>query len=228
VQAVRGLLPRVNAQALAPRRSTGHTAAVPSQSRRSESARTVMPALADFARCVAALGGLVASRRLASPKGNLGARLRFADGSSSFVFRETAVTGADTSDPTLLVIQFRLAALGSNRLLHAAFRRECVLHTPLFAGFPGFRSKLWLDDVETGVYRGVYQWEGGELARHYAARMVALLAPFSNAGTARSEVVEGVRRDEFLVRPEVAPAHVAGDWWRLAEPIIRGPAPRPA
>jgi hypothetical protein len=31
------------------------------------------------------------------------------------------------------------------------FRRECVLHTPLFAGFPGFRSKLWIDDTETGV-----------------------------------------------------------------------------
>jgi hypothetical protein len=71
---------------------------------------------------------------------------------------------AGTSDPTLLVITFRLAALGSHRLLHAAFRCECVLHTQLFAGFPGFRSKLWLDDVETCVYCRVYQWEGGELA----------------------------------------------------------------
>jgi hypothetical protein len=155
----------------------------------------------------------------------LGARLRFADGSSSFVFRETAVTQVGTSDPTLLVIQFRLAALGSNGPLHAAFRRECVLHTPLFAGFPGFRSKLWIDDVETGVYRGVYQWQGGELARHYAARMVALLAPFSNAGTARYHVVEGVRRDEFLLHPEVAPAHAEDAWWRLAEPIARRAAP---
>ena len=186
-----------------------------------------MPALVDFARSVAASGGLVARRRLTSPNDNLGARVGFADGSSSFVFRETAVTAVGTSDPTLLVIQFRLAALGSNRLLHAAFRRECVLHTPQFAGFPGFRSKLWLDDVETGVFRGVYQWQGGELARHYAARMVALLTPFSNAGTARYQVVEGLRRDEFLLRPELAPAHAEGDWWRLAEPIARGPAPRP-
>jgi hypothetical protein len=176
-------------------------------------------AVADFARSVAAWGGLVASRRLTSPEEMLGAWLRFADGSSSFVFRETAVTEAGTSDPTLLVIQFRLAFLGSNRQLHAAFRRECVLHTPLFAGFPGFRSKLWIDDVETGVYRGVYQWEGADLARHYAARMVALLAPFSNAGTARYQVVEGLRRDEFLLRPDVAPTHAEGDWWRLAEPI---------
>jgi hypothetical protein len=184
-----------------------------------------MSALADFAGCAAAWGGLVARHRLTSPKDNLGARLRFADGSSSFVFRETAVTQVGTSDPTLLVIQFRLAALGSNGPLHAAFRRECVLHTPLFAGFPGFRSKLWIDDVETGVYRGVYQWQGGELARHYAARMVALLAPFSNAGTARYHVVEGVRRDEFLLHPEVAPAHAEDAWWRLAEPIARRAAP---
>ena len=95
-------------------------------------------------------------------------------------------------------------------------------------GFPGFGPKLWLDDVETDVYRGVYQWQGGELARHYAARMVALLAPFSTAGTARYQVVDGLRRDEFLLRPEIAPAHAEGDWWRLAEPIARRPARRPA
>ena len=115
-----------------------------------------MPALADFAGSVRAWGGLVANRRLTSPKENLGAWLTFADGSSSFVFRETAMSEAPTSDPTLLVIQFRLAALGSNAVLHAAFRRECALHTPLFAGFPGFRSKLWIDDVETGVYVDVH------------------------------------------------------------------------
>ena len=74
------------------------------------------------------------------------------------------MTTPGTSDPTLLVIQFRLAALGSNRLLHAAFRREYVLHMPLFAGFPGFRSKLWLDDVETGVYRaGGHRFDPGWL-----------------------------------------------------------------
>ena len=181
----------------------------------------VVSAVADFARSVVVWGGLVANGRLTSPKENLGARLSFADGSSSFVFRETAVTEARTNAPTLLVIQFRLAALSSNRLLHASFRRECALHTPLFAGFSGFRSKLWIDDVETGVYRGVYEWQGGDLARRYAARMVALLAPFSNEGTARYQVVEGLRRDDFLLHPDLAPDDIEGDWWRLAEPITR-------
>jgi hypothetical protein len=183
-----------------------------------------MPALADFARSARVWGGLAARRRLASPTENLGARLTFADGSSAFVFRETAVIGMPTASPTLLVIQFRLAALGSNRLLHAAFRRECVVHTPLFAGFPGFRSKLWVDDVETGVYRGVYEWEDGELARHYAERMVALLAPFSNAGTARYHAVDRLRRDDFLLHPRLAPEHVDGDWWRLTKPVARAPS----
>ena len=124
-------------------------------------------AVADFAHCVRAWGGLVARRQLRSPKGYVGTHLHFRDGTTSLVFRET-VRRAPTLEPTLLVIQFRLAALGSNRWAHAAFRRECVLHTPLFAGFQGFRSKLWADDVTTGVYRGVYEWDGAEAARAYA------------------------------------------------------------
>jgi hypothetical protein len=77
-----------------------------------------------------------------------------------------------------------------------------VLDEPVYV--PGFRWKLWIDDVETGV----------------PARMVALLAPSSNAGTARYQVVEGLRRDDFLLRPEIAPDDIDCDWWRLAEPIL--------
>ena len=123
----------------------------------------------------------MAQRRLVSPKELLGTTLRFEDGTSPFIFRETALREASTDEPAVLVIQFRLAFLGSNPSLHAAFRRECVLHTPLFAGFPGFRSKLWCDDVGTGVYSGVYEWQSASLATEYAERMVALLAPFSES-----------------------------------------------
>jgi hypothetical protein len=169
-------------------------------------------ATADFARCAREWRRLAAAGRLESPRALVGTRLRFADGTTSLIFRETARTGAATVDPVLLVIQFRLAALGSSPLLHAAFRRECILHTPLFAGFPGFRSKLWADDVETGVYRGIYQWEGAESAEHYARRMVALLAPFSNRGTARHHVVPGLLRDAYLTGEDGS----GESWWRLA------------
>lgn len=157
-------------------------------------------ALADFARCARRWAGLIARSQLSFPKTLVGTKLHVADGNSSLIFRETARSGAPTTEPVLLIIQFRLAFLGSNRLLHALFRRECILHTPLFAGFPGFQTKLWVDDVETGVYRGIYEWQGVAAAHHYARRMVGLLAPFSTRGTARYEVVEGVSRDDFLAR----------------------------
>jgi hypothetical protein len=177
-------------------------------------------AAADFARCARSWAGLVAHGQLRSPKDHVGAHLHFRDGTTSLVFRETVRRGC-TSDPVLLVIQFRLAALGSNRWAHAAFRRECVLHTPLFAGFAGFRSKLWADDVVTGVYRGVYEWDGAGAARAYATRMVNLLAPFSTAGTARFHIVEGLPRDAFLRNPEAAPGGEADGWWRLKRPVER-------
>jgi hypothetical protein len=104
-------------------------------------ARRHHPAVVDFAHCVRAWRGLVARGQLRSPKDYVGTHLHFRDGTTSLVFRET-VRRAPTLEPAVLVIQFRLAALGSNRWAHAAFRRECVLHTPLFAGFTGFRSKL--------------------------------------------------------------------------------------
>jgi hypothetical protein len=42
---------------------------------------------------------------------------------------------------------------------HAAFRGESLLNTPLFAGFPGFVSKLWLANDGLGRYRGLYEWD---------------------------------------------------------------------
>ena len=191
---------------------------------RSPNAAPRHTAAVDFARCVRAWGGLVARMQLRSPKEYVGTHLHFRDGTTSLVFRET-VRRAPTLEPALLVIQFRLAVLGSNRWAHAAFRRECVLHTPLFAGFPGFRSKLWADDVATGIYRGVYEWDGAEAARAYATRMVGLLAPFSNADTARFHVLGGVRRETFLRDPQAVPADEADGGWQLEQPVQPRRAP---
>lgn len=174
-------------------------------------------ALGDFARCAREWGRLTARARLASPRERLGVELPFRDGTRPFIFRETALRDPRTDDPAVIVIEFRLAFLGSNPSLHAAFRRECVLHTPLFAGFPGFRSKLWADDVGTGVYAGVYEWQGADQARHYAERMVGLLAPFSTSGTARYRVIEHRRRDDFLSGPTERSPGDSSAWWELAE-----------
>jgi hypothetical protein len=53
------------------------------------------------------------------------------------------------------------------------------------------------------------------LASHYAERMVDLLTPFSNPGTARYHVIEHRRRDDFITsRPDGADARL---WLQLSE-----------
>ena len=74
---------------------------------------------------------------LEQPTENVGATLAFVDGTTSRVFRETRFPDAATARPTVLVIAFRLAFLDDLAPLHAGFRHECLIHTPLFAGFPG-------------------------------------------------------------------------------------------
>ena len=54
-------------------------------------------------------------------------RLRFADGSSARVYRETTVDRGATADPCVLVVEFRLRAVRGRG--HAAFRAESLLNT---------------------------------------------------------------------------------------------------
>lgn len=119
----------------------------------------IHPALG-FLKSTLTTARLLARHRLRLPKSRIGARLSFEDGTTSIVYRETVLSGATTHRPTVLVVRFQLRFIGRNPLLHKLFRIESLLNTPLFAGFPGFRTKLWLCDTAIGVYRGVYEWDG--------------------------------------------------------------------
>ncbi|MFI5049424.1 MAG: hypothetical protein ACHQEA_06110 [Gaiellales bacterium] len=175
-----------------------------------------LSALTDYGASVREWARMSVGHELEQPTENVGATLVFADGTTSRVFRETRLLDAATAHPTVLVIAFRLAFLDDLAPLHTGFRHECLIHTPLFAGFRGFRSKLWLDDRRTRVYRGVYQWDGADDAVAYAGRMVGLLAPFSNRGTARSHVVPGMTRETYLQDPDATTGDGSDAWWRLA------------
>jgi hypothetical protein len=170
-----------------------------------------------YLACVWATAVLLARRQLGLPTHNVGRELAFVDGTTSRVYRETVRSGAPTPRPTLLVVQFQLRLVGRSRLLHSLFRAESILNTPLFAGFPGFRSKLWVTDEWTGVYRGVYEWDGADRAAEYADAITALLRLLSVPGSVGSHVVPGIRRDDFLSDPGIvgdAPEH-SQLWWRL-------------
>jgi hypothetical protein len=170
-------------------------------------------ALRALAACSASTARLLRQHRLRLPARWVGTRLHFADGTSARVYRETVADRGSTLDPCVLVVAFRLRAVRGRG--HAAFRWESLLNTPLFAGFPGFASKLWLADDERGRYRGLYEWDDPQLAEAYARALWRVLALVSVRGSIHYVVLPGLRRDAVLERPQL----LGGDdaWWRLVE-----------
>jgi hypothetical protein len=159
---------------------------------------------------------LSARRAIHQPSLRIGQVLRFDDGTAGRVYRETTVTNPRCDAPALLVVTFRLRWVRGWG--HALFRVESILNTPLFVGFPGFVSKLWLAHDEHGRYRGFYQWDDAVLADAYARALWWVLALVSVRGSIRYVVVPGVRRDDVLSEPARLGTAAHGErseWWRL-------------
>jgi hypothetical protein len=117
-------------------------------------------------RCVLASVRLLASGRVHRPRTRVGQWLRFADGSAARVYRETVIDRPSPSEPAVLVVAFRLRAVRGRS--HDLFRRESLLNTPLFVGFPGLVSKLWMANDEHGSIEG--STSGTELSKPSTTR----------------------------------------------------------
>jgi hypothetical protein len=158
-------------------------------------------AAAAEARCIGSTAGLLVRRRVHLPKEQVGRWAHFADGTSARVYRETVVDGEDPTEPCALVVKFRLRFVRGR--WHDAFRWESLLNTPLFVGFPGFVSKLWLAHDERNVYRGIYDWDGPDRAERYARSLWRVLELGCVPDSIQYVVLPNVRRDELLRAPEV-------------------------
>jgi hypothetical protein len=152
------------------------------------------------------------ARRVHLSGTHVGQWLHFADGTTARIYRETVIDRPPPVDPAVLVVAFRLRAIRGRG--HALFRRESLLNTPLFAGFPGFVSKLWLANDSHGLYRGLYQWDGPQHAEHYARSLWRVLALVSVPGSIRYHVPPGIWRDDLLRDPARAPVDSTDGWWR--------------
>src|ERR1051326_2321961 len=152
-------------------------------------------------RSVATTVQLLAQRRVRFPLELVDTHLHFADGTSARVFRETVVERGPTLDPCVLVVEFRLRLVRGCG--HALFRRESLLNTPLFVGFPGFVSKLWLAHDQRDVYRGVYEWDGAARAEHYARCLWRILELGCVPGSIHYMVLPGLRRADILRQPDL-------------------------
>lgn len=169
------------------------------------------------ARCIAQTAKLLSQRRTHLPTMNVGRRLRFADGTTGRVFRETVVEGQTPEDPCLLIVEFTLRLLRGR--WHTLFLRECILNTPLFVGFPGFVSKLWLDRDQQERYRGFYEWNDPEGAEFYARSLWRVLELVCTRGGIHYRVVPGLGRDDVLRDPRLMDGidepETTSAWWRL-------------
>jgi len=167
-------------------------------------------------QCVFRAGMLLSRRAISQPEDHLGHVLRFGNGSRGRVYRETSVNGAVVDSPAVLMVSFRLRWIRGRG--HSLFRAESLLNTPLFVGFPGFVSKLWLAHDENGVYRGFYEWNDPKLADAYVRALWWVLALVSVRGSIHYVVLPGLRRDDVLADPEVLESTAPGwrqAWWRL-------------
>jgi hypothetical protein len=159
---------------------------------------------------------MIARREICQPRDDVGRVVRFADGTAGQVYRKTEVVGRTPTSPCLLVVRFRLRGVRGRG--HVLFRIESILNTPLFVGFPGFVSKLWLANDERDVYRGIYLWDDADRAESYARSLWRVLALVSAAGSIGYRVVPGVGPDEVLEKPDLLAE--GGDdesqaWWRV-------------
>ena len=175
-------------------------------------------ALPRLAACAGRTAGLLAQGRVHLPRTWVGTSLWFADGSSSWVYRETVLDCPPSADPCGLVVEFRLRLVRGRG--HALFRAGSLLNTVLFVGFPGFVSKLWMAADEHGVYRGIYEWDAPERAHAYVRALWWALAVVSDTKSIRYRVLPGLRRDELLGgshRVDALLPAEPGQWWRPLE-----------
>lgn len=171
-------------------------------------------ALPRLAACAGRTGAGLFRSRIRMPRDHVGMRVRFGDGSTSWVYRETVLDRPAPLDPCALIVQFRLRLVSGRG--HRLFRDESLLNTPLFAGFPGFVSKLWFAADEFGVYRGCYDWDGPDQADAYVRALWWPLALVSDTGSIRYHVVPGLRRDDLFADASRIGGPV-DQWWRPLE-----------
>ncbi len=123
-----------------------------------------------------------------------------------------------TTAPAVLVVTFKLRYVRS-KPGHALFRYESELNTILFAGFPGFVSKLWFRHDERGRYRGLYEWDDPALAVAYVRALWWALAVVSVLDSIHYALLPRLRRDELLRDPAIVgpTSPELGQWWRLLD-----------
>lgn len=121
------------------------------------------------------------------------------------IFRETVSTRQSVQEPpVVLVFGFRLKLIGSNLFFHWLFQRVCILTTPFWIGFTGFRVKLWMVDPQTKNYLGIYEWLGEQNANVYISFLTPILQFFSTRSSIWHQLHTATEFEAYLAQHQVA------------------------
>jgi hypothetical protein len=122
------------------------------------------------------------------------------------IFRETTGDDGVAGEPCVLVVGFRLRALGAIPALHWLFQRVCLLTTPFWSGFPGFRVKLWMVNPATEDYLGIYRWAGADHAATYVTALAKVLRALSTPDSVWYDIYPATDFESFLAARAVTPS----------------------
>jgi hypothetical protein len=163
------------------------------------------------AKCAVNTAVLTAQRRLHLSKDHVGKSLQFADGTNSWVYRETVVDRPPTADPAVLVVGFRLRAVRGRG--HALFRPLSLLNTPCLSGSPGScRSYGWRTTPAVSIAGSMSgtdpRWPRTMRGRSGGCSLVSV------PGTIHYQIAPGLQRDELLRQPGLGTQLGMHDWSR--------------
>ena len=90
------------------------------------------------------------------------------DGQEYLVFRHIAASNHNGSEKvTIFIVSFKFA-----RLSHKANKIASIIPMLLITGFPGFNTKIYAVNYETGYWQGLYQWESKQALEEYKRSFV--------------------------------------------------------
>lgn len=133
---------------------------------------------------------LIISSKLHLKKHHLSKKYKAIDGKIYQVFRETVSQKEYSKQEITLTIGFRLKVIDQNPLFHYLFQRLSLFNTPLWVGFPGFKTKFWMVEPKTKNYLGLYRYQGKENAIVYAKYITAILKPISTKNSVWYKIQE--------------------------------------
>ena len=126
--------------------------------------------------------------RLHFPRNRIGEKVTQKDGKEFTIFRQI-IRDPDPNDlgPPEAVFKVRFRVAGMSLRTNKIFSLFTI---PFFAGLPGFRSKLWLLDENTGFCMGIYEWATIHHAENYSRSFAMnFMTRRSESGSVSFEVI---------------------------------------